>query len=114
MEKVTRLGVLFDFYSGLLTARQRDMVELHYFDDWSLAEIAEHFGVTRQAVHDNLRRAEEQLEAYEATLQLMAVHEARKAKLTALQSAWEQASAYVPDVQRQLVDERLAALAAEI
>ncbi|MCL6516452.1 YlxM family DNA-binding protein [Alicyclobacillus sp.] len=71
MEKVTRMGQLYDCYGQLLTERQRQMVELHYLDDWSLAEIAAQFGVSRQAVHDNLRRAEEQLEAYESALALV-------------------------------------------
>lgn len=57
---------LYDLYGKLLTPRQQQVIELTYFDDWSLAEIAEHLHVSRQAVHDNLHRAEEQLEYYEA------------------------------------------------
>ncbi|WP_083520814.1 YlxM family DNA-binding protein [Alicyclobacillus kakegawensis] len=66
IDKVTRMAALYDLYGKLLTPRQRQVFELTYFDDWSLAEIAEHLGVSRQAVHDNLHRAEEQLEHYEA------------------------------------------------
>jgi predicted DNA-binding protein YlxM (UPF0122 family) len=96
MEKVTRVGHLYDCYGQLLTERQRQMVELHYFDDWSLAEIAEHFGVSRQAVHDNLRRAEEQLEAYEAVLSMAA----GAAVLRRMLAAWPRVAACLPEAER--------------
>lgn len=89
MERAARLGSLYDFYGTLLTDRQCQWVELHYFEDLSLAEIAEQFGVTRQAVHDNLRRAEEQLEAYEAALQLIRAHQRRIQAIAALRGACE-------------------------
>lgn len=84
ISKVTRISILYDFYGKLLTERQREMLELHYFDDWSLSEIAEHVQVSRQAVHDNLRRSEEQLEHYETVLHLLAEHTAREAKVDEL------------------------------
>ena len=49
---------LLDFYGALLTKRQREMMALRLEEDLSLSEIAENYGVSRQAVHDALRRAE--------------------------------------------------------
>lgn len=108
--KVTRIGVLYDFYGALLTERQREMVELHYFDDWSLAEIAEHVGTSRQAVHDNLRRAEEQLEAYERALRLLAQHDALREQWDSVCDAWRQARVHVPVDVAATLDERLSQL----
>lgn len=72
LNKVVRIGQLYDFYNMLLTAKQRDCLNMHYLQDLSLAEIAAEFSVSRQAVHDILRRAEQTLEEYEKKLGLVA------------------------------------------
>ena len=59
-------SLLLDFYGELLTEKQRSACELHWNEDLSLAEIAEQSGITRQAVGDVVRRAEETLRGYEA------------------------------------------------
>ncbi|MGI6091465.1 MAG: YlxM family DNA-binding protein [Veillonellaceae bacterium] len=71
LDKVLRIGPLFDFYGALLTDKQRQCIEMHYLNDFSLSEIASEFNVSRQAVHDILRRAEQTLEEYEYKLQLV-------------------------------------------
>jgi len=65
-----RLNRLFDFYHPLLTAKQKEYMILYYFEDYSLAEIAQFAHVSRQAVYDNLKRTEQVLESYEKKLQL--------------------------------------------
>ena len=70
LEKTTRVNFLFDFYQSLLTDKQRLYMELYYLDDLSLGEIAQEYGVSRQAVYDNVRRTEAMLEDYEAKLML--------------------------------------------
>jgi len=57
--------LLLDFYGEMLTERQRTCCDLHWNEDYSLAEIAELQGLTRQAVWDNLRRAEDKLVRFE-------------------------------------------------
>lgn len=64
------MNFLFDFYQALLTDKQRSYMQLYYLDDLSLGEIAESYGVSRQAVYDNIRRTEAMLEEYEAKLEL--------------------------------------------
>ncbi|MDR3589666.1 MAG: YlxM family DNA-binding protein [Negativicutes bacterium] len=71
LAKVLRIGQLYDFYGSLLTDKQRRCLELHYLNDLSLAEIAAEFQVSRQAVHDILRRGEQILEDYETKLGLV-------------------------------------------
>ncbi|MEN2666392.1 putative DNA-binding protein [Listeria aquatica] len=67
-DKTTRMNMLFDFYEGLLTEKQKAYLSLYYLDDFSLGEIAEEFEVSRQAVYDNIKRTEESLENYEEKL----------------------------------------------
>jgi predicted DNA-binding protein YlxM (UPF0122 family) len=68
---------LADLYGPLLTPRQREAIGLYYGEDMSLAEVAGRAGVTRQAVHDLLRRAVGVLEGVEGRLGLLRRDEAR-------------------------------------
>ena len=70
IEKTNRMYALFEFYAALLTDKQMNYIELYYADDYSLAEIAEEFGVSRQAVYDNIKRTEKILEDYEMKLHM--------------------------------------------
>ena len=70
MPKNLEISFLLDFYGDMLTDKQRDVVELYYNEDLSLAEIASHCGITRQGVRDSIKRAESQLLEYESRLQL--------------------------------------------
>lgn len=84
LEKTTRMNFLFDFYQALLTDKQRSYMELYYLDDNSLGEIAESYGVSRQAVYDNIRRTEAMLEEYEDKLSLLEKFQQRKQMLARL------------------------------
>jgi predicted DNA-binding protein YlxM (UPF0122 family) len=68
---VQQKNLLYDFYGGLLTEKQRAFFIMHYMDDLSLAEIGEHSGITPQAVADLLKRANRLLDGYEAKLGLV-------------------------------------------
>lgn len=70
IEKTNRMNALFEFYAALLTDKQMNYVEFYYADDYSLAEIAEEFQVSRQAVYDNIKRTEKILEDYEKKLHM--------------------------------------------
>ena len=70
MAKNMEIALLFDFDGDMLTDKQRDVVELYYNDDLSLAEIAENEGITRQGVRDSIKRAESQLLEMEERLGL--------------------------------------------
>ena len=67
MERQT-LALLFDYYGDLLTSKQRDYCDLYYNQDFSLAEIAEQAGISRQGVHDALTHAESALLGFEKVL----------------------------------------------
>ncbi|WP_089967250.1 YlxM family DNA-binding protein [Lihuaxuella thermophila] len=74
LEKTTAMNLLYDFYGSLLTEKQRAMLELYYHEDWSLGEIAEHQGVSRQAVFEAIKRAQATLTDLEEKLGLMEKH----------------------------------------
>jgi len=71
LEKVLRIIILFDFYGALLTDKQRLSLEMHYLNDFSLGEIASELDISRQAVHDILKRAEQILFDYEDKLKFV-------------------------------------------
>ena len=58
MAKKWEISYLLDFYGDVLTEKQRDVMVQYYNDDYSLAEIAENFGITRQGVRDAIKRGE--------------------------------------------------------
>ena len=66
-----RANQMSDVYGALLTPRQRELLRRYYQDDLSLGEIAEQTRVSRQAVHDALRRATAALDRFEAALGLV-------------------------------------------
>ncbi len=71
VEDVLEVTVLLDFYGQLLTKRQYEIMDLHYNSDLSLGEIAEDLGISRQGVHDSIRKAKQTLEGYEKRLGLV-------------------------------------------
>lgn len=73
IENIVEKGELLDRYGALLTKRQRDCLDLYYNENLTLAEIAEHFHISRQAVHDAMRHGEEQLMTYESVLHLVSM-----------------------------------------
>lgn len=98
LEKMIRMGELFDFYGQLLTERQQEFMTLYYQQDFSLGEIAERFGISRQAIHDNLRRSEKILEEYDQKLELLARTKLMKNKI---QTAIEMIENLAEDFEQQ-------------
>lgn len=65
MGKELEVGILLDYYGPLLTPTQRNVADLYYNNDLSLAEIAENMGITRQGVYDNIHRTTSILREFE-------------------------------------------------
>ena len=76
MDKKTNeeYSMLYDFYGTLLTERQREVFDLYHEENFSLSEIANNIGVSRQAVHISLNKARRELEEFEEKLGLIAKH----------------------------------------
>lgn len=71
METKLEQAYLYDFYGELLNERQRKIYEDFYFNDLSLSEIASEEGISRQGVHDLIKRCSRSLEDYENKLRLV-------------------------------------------
>lgn len=72
LEKTTEINILYDFYGSLLTEKQQLILECYYHDDWSLSEIANHQGTSRQAVFEGIKRAQQHLYELEEKLGMVA------------------------------------------
>ena len=106
-----RMTMLFDFYGELLTDRQKEFFDLYYNEDLSLAEIAEHAGISRQGVRDVIVRAEAIMTELEDKTGLLKRFMQMKDKLSAI----EEAAAQIRTINyRQYENPRLAELTERI
>lgn len=71
MEKFVEQTLLYDFYGELLTERQQQVYESVVLEDYSLSEVAEDLEISRQGVHDMIKRCNHTLEEYESRLHLV-------------------------------------------
>ena len=96
-EKNLEVAYLRDYYGGMLTDKQREVVDLYYNEELSLAEISEHAGITRQGVRDSIKRGEAQLLEMEQRLGLMA-------RIRSLEEALEEIASLSEELERYAAD----------
>ena len=78
MEKIVMQALLYDFYGELLNEHQKSVYEDYVFNDIGISEIAEEKGISRQGVHDLIKRCNKALEGYEEKLHLVEKFEKTK------------------------------------
>ena len=78
LSHIVEISLLYDFYGGLIKEHKRKIFEDYVLNDYSLSEIATQQGISRQGVHDIVKRCLKELQRYEETLQL--VEKFRKTK----------------------------------
>ena len=71
LERIVELSLLYDFYGALLKEQKREIFEDYILNDLSLGEIAEDRGISRQGVHDSIKRCSRELFEYEEKLGLI-------------------------------------------
>ena len=71
MDEILKQTLLYDFYGELLTDHQKEIYEQVVLEDYSLSEIAKDAGISRQGVHDMIKRCNKTLEGYEEKLHLV-------------------------------------------
>lgn len=81
MERMVEQGILYDFYGSLLTEHQQKIYEAVVYNNLSLGEIAAEEGISRQGVHDLIKRCDKILEEYEAKLHLIEHYHSNMRKL---------------------------------
>ena len=84
MEKIVELSLLYDFYGDLLTDHQKDIYGGYIQEDLSLSELAQSSGISRQGVHDLIKRVEAVLRSYEDKLHLVEKFLEIKAKVESI------------------------------
>ncbi len=84
MERIVKLGLLYDFYGELLTDHQKKVYEDYVYNDYSVSEIAQEYEVSRQAASDLIKRINKILEDYENKLKLVERFDSIKARIEAL------------------------------
>ena len=102
MEPKVRQTYLYDFYGELLNEHQQKIFEAFVFDDLSLGEIAEEQDISRQAVHDMIKRSTKKLEEYENKLHLMERFLELREKAVSIQ---QRAEAYEQSHEERLLTE---------
>lgn len=86
MEKKVMQTYLYDFYGELLTEHQRMIYEDFVLNDLSLSEIAQEEGISRQGVHDLVKRCDKLLENYEGKMHLLERFLNTKEKITKIRA----------------------------
>lgn len=81
MEKIFKQALMYDFYGELLTPHQRVVYEDAVYHDMSLSEIAMEHGISRQGVHDLIKRCDRILQEYEDKLHLVSRFSQAKEKI---------------------------------
>ena len=87
VEKILEQTLLYDFYGELLTEHQQKIYEDVVFNDISCSEVAENQGISRQGVHDLIRRCGHILDGYEEKLHLVEKFVSLKEKVEAIRTA---------------------------
>lgn len=113
MEKIVEQGLLYDFYGELLTEHQRNVYEDAVYNDMSLGEIAEQYGISRQGVHDLIRRCNKLLAGYEEKLQLVQKFMEAKTRMAQINALADEGKKLPEDACRECLD-RIKELTAEL
>ena len=104
MEKFVEQTLLYDFYGELLTEHQRSVYEDVVLNDYSCTEVAQERGISRQGVHDLIRRCDRILEDYEEKLHLVEKCLKIREKVEEIQNAAEKPSR-VKALSREILEE---------
>lgn len=111
MDKLYEQSMLFDFYGELLTEHQRKIYEDAVYNDLSLSEIAEEQGISRQGVHDLIKRCNKILQDYESKLHLVEKFDRAKATVGQIHMLTEQSEA---DLDHEARLKRIAQLSRDL
>lgn len=109
--KNLNIAVLFDFYGEMLTEKQKDVIDLYYNEDLSLAEIAEHEGISRQGVRDIIKRGEAYLLELEEKLRFAENYQNLRSMLSSID---ELAEGIYTVNEKYVYDNRIKQLSLEI
>lgn len=102
-EKDLQIGVLLDFYGDVLSERKRLVLDLYYNDDYSLAEISEEIGITRQGVLDTIKKGKDELLFLEEKLHLAKKFREAALATEKLKSLVLGSDSIAPDIKNEIL-----------
>lgn len=105
MEKIVEQALLYDFYGELLTEHQKQIFEDHVLNDLSVSEIAAIRGISRQGVHDMMKRCSRILGGYEEKLHLVEKFLKTKEKVAAINRLANEMKDGDETVKQQCIEE---------
>lgn len=106
MDDLLKQALLYDFYGELLTSHQKEIYEQFVLEDLSLGEIAKDAGISRQGVHDLIRRCDKALQDYEDKLHLVSKFLAVKEKVHSINEILDRESESDQDIEKLKADIR--------
>ena len=112
MDEILKQSLLYDFYGELLTEHQKEIYEQFIVEDLSLSEIAKDAGISRQGVHDLIKRCNKILEEYEAKLHLVEKFLSIKEKVHQINGLLEEAKA--DETEESLLLQKVRKISGEI
>ena len=110
MERIVEQTLLYDFYGELLNEHQRQIYTEAVFNDYSLSEIADEYGISRQGVHDLIKRVDKTLTEYEEKLHLVQRFVQIRENVNEIRKLTDPSG----DIPKEDVMQRIAAIASDI
>ena len=101
-DEITEISLLYDFYGELLTERRKEVMRLYHEENYTLSEIADELGISRQGVHDALKTAERTLAEYEAKLGLVERFAESRNAVTDIKKRMEKIAAAHPELADEI------------
>lgn len=113
LEERVYLSMLYDFYGALLKDNNRRIFEAYIQEDYSISEIAEEMEISRQAVHDAVKRITKQLKGYEEKLGLLERFEQQRSEMRRLHECLQEMNISETDPRGQEIFQILSKIIEE-
>jgi len=102
VEQIIEQGILYDFYGPLLTDHQQKIYEAVVYENLSLGEVGQEYGISRQAVHDLIKRCDKILRNYEDKLGLIKRFEGSKKRLSEIKALTDELEIEAPETAHRV------------
>lgn len=113
LEERVYLSMLYDFYGALLKENNRRIFEAYIQEDYSISEIAGEMEISRQAVHDAVKRITKQLKGYEEKLGLLERFEQQRSEMKRLHECLQEMNISEEDPRGQEIFQILSKIIEE-
>jgi len=109
-EKNMKFPLLLDTYGVLLTDRKRELLDYYYNEDYSLSEISELTGISRQGVRDSIKKSEEEIYELESKLKIVEKNEALKVHISELIHGLREVASEADALTRERLEKTISGL----